>query len=812
METFRTDRPPCGIKRFPLGKIVGAITLAVTFFLVLSGSRADLVFMKDGFVLQGKVRRDHQIELDPSTKEAIAYPKGFFQVDDGTRRQYFLPSQARIAEKDLPETEEKISFPKVQFIPHGRPMPSIWEIVQVDEWDDKWDRSFIFKGPNGLVGMRQHLGTVTPTWARVDALNRHRWGCMYLTEEFSSQTLRKLLDSNPDTMDKPDASTKERLAKANKRLSFFVQAGRSKEAEEEVLRMGRFGADAVDLVEKGKSAVAILKASEQIAKAKRLSNSKQFKESREALESFAMETPSERLVDEAKGILAESEATAERDVRVRKLISKLATVLPKDDPMVKPLEGVLAEFHPDGLERLESFIGQGEAWEKSSDTGDGSKAAKLAALAVSGWVLGKASAEDNAQKAARIWDLRAGILRILKMETREARAKAITENYKSMGSESVEEIALMIPFLPPFRQEKDPGKGIREISPEADKPFKPRFHVQLPPGYHPGKKWPLLVVLHGTGEKPAEHLARWGQRAGEEGYVVIAPHWEIGGPKSGYAYSPKEHDVVLDSIREAKNRWRVDDDRVFLFGLDAGGNAAFDIGLSHPDWFAGVLPMSGGAFYFAAAYWRNAQQLPFYVCNGDYAGDLNLKNREIFSNWASRSFPMIWSQYKGRGIEWFGGELPQMMDWMRPKKRQYSLSGLGNGGGLGVLGNDYRTLRPTDDQFYWIRFGEISKGSQMTGDRWQASTAPATLAAWVDKAANKINVRSSNCLEIVVQIVRNSNGEGNVRLDKPVSIVHKISTVWNQRKIDPDLTTLLETVASRGEREILVMKEIRFKP
>ena len=68
-------------------KTFGCLFLAVSFLMWVVPVHADLVFMKDGFVLQGKVRRDHQIELDPATKEPIAYPKGFFQVDDGARRQ-----------------------------------------------------------------------------------------------------------------------------------------------------------------------------------------------------------------------------------------------------------------------------------------------------------------------------------------------------------------------------------------------------------------------------------------------------------------------------------------------------------------------------------------------------------------------------------------------------------------------------------------------------------------------------------------------------------------------------------------------------
>ena len=48
-----------------LWKINSSFAFLVILFIIVSNGRADLVFMKDGFFLQGKVRRDHQIELDP---------------------------------------------------------------------------------------------------------------------------------------------------------------------------------------------------------------------------------------------------------------------------------------------------------------------------------------------------------------------------------------------------------------------------------------------------------------------------------------------------------------------------------------------------------------------------------------------------------------------------------------------------------------------------------------------------------------------------------------------------------------------------
>ena len=794
-------------------KTFGCLFLAVSFLTWVVPVHADLVFMKDGFVLQGKVRRDHQIELDPATKEPIAYPKGFFQVDDGARRQYFLPSQARIAEKDQPENEEKISYPKVIFIPHGRPMPSIWEIVQADDWDDKWDRSFIFKGPGGLVGMRHHLGTVTPSWARVDAVNRHRWGCMYLTSEFSDQTLRKLLDSNPEVMDKPDAPAKDRLSRSTKRLNFFVQAGRLSEAENELKRIAAFGKESEELLQKSKGTVAALKANQILAVAKRFSKSGQHNQAKEILSGVPSDLVDDRISEDVRSIAVEADAALEREVRAKNLLNKVATALAKDDPLVKPMESVIAEFHLEGLERLEGFMGQVDSLSGPEKVeSDLEKNRKMAALAITGWMLGKASAEDRPVRAAEVGQLRNKLMEVLRLPTRTGREKFVEGEWKARSS-GVDDLYLLIPNLPPILEEStQPTSLTKEIVPESGGRGEARYHVALPPGYHPGRKWPVLVVLHGSGEKPEDHLKKWSKLAAEEGYVVVAPHWELGGPKSGYAYSPNEHEAVLGAIRSAKFRFRLDDDRVFLFGLDGGANAAFDVGLSHPDWFAGVIPMSGGPFYFPMTYWRNAQQVPFYVCNGDYAGDLNLKNREIFTSWASRSFPMIWTQYKGRGVEWFAGEVPQIFDWMRPKRRQYSLAGLGNGGGLGVLGNDYRTLRPTDDRFYWIGFGDTIKSTQMTGSQWNPSVQPATIAAWVDKGANKINVRTSGVTEVVVRLVRNSAGESVVRLDRPVSIQHKVNTVWSQKNLQPDILTMLEEIATRGEREILVLKEIRFKP
>src|SRR4051794_24858567 len=68
--------------------------LGVLLGLCVHGlARADLLFLKDGFSLQGKIRREGVTVVDPVNREVVTIPRGFFLLDDGPRRIVFSPSQ-----------------------------------------------------------------------------------------------------------------------------------------------------------------------------------------------------------------------------------------------------------------------------------------------------------------------------------------------------------------------------------------------------------------------------------------------------------------------------------------------------------------------------------------------------------------------------------------------------------------------------------------------------------------------------------------------------------------------------------------------
>src|SRR5437879_8409274 len=118
-----------------------------------------------------------------------------------------------------------------------------------------------------------------------------------------------------------------------------------------------------------------------------------------------------------------------------------------------------------------------------------------------------------------------------------------------------------------------------------------RYFLQLPPEYHPGRPYPLLIVLHTGGQLASGMLEKWSYEAGKNGYILAAPEWGAGLQQMQTTITFEQHEAVLDTLRDIRQRYRVDADRVFLSGCGDGASVAADIGMSHPDLFAGVSTM-----------------------------------------------------------------------------------------------------------------------------------------------------------------------------------------------------------------------------
>jgi phospholipase/carboxylesterase len=132
----------------------------------------------------------------------------------------------------------------------------------------------------------------------------------------------------------------------------------------------------------------------------------------------------------------------------------------------------------------------------------------------------------------------------------------------------------------------------------------------LPEKYAPGYGYPLIVWLHGPGSDERQ-LMRIMPLVSLRNFAAVAPRGTLMEPAAAdvsrpapaeiYGWSPSAERLqqaeqrIFDCIELAGRRLHIHPRRVFLAGFDCGGTMAFQVGLNHPNRFAGILSL-GGAF------------------------------------------------------------------------------------------------------------------------------------------------------------------------------------------------------------------------
>jgi predicted peptidase len=122
----------------------------------------------------------------------------------------------------------------------------------------------------------------------------------------------------------------------------------------------------------------------------------------------------------------------------------------------------------------------------------------------------------------------------------------------------------------------------------------------VPEGYgkEPRKKWPLILFLHGVGERgdnpeELELLKEVGlptllEQQADFPFIVLSPQCPT---DSNWESQLDDVDALLDEVAAT---YAVDPDRVYLTGLSMGGFGTWALALRHPDRFAALVPIAGG--------------------------------------------------------------------------------------------------------------------------------------------------------------------------------------------------------------------------
>ena len=120
------------------------------------------------------------------------------------------------------------------------------------------------------------------------------------------------------------------------------------------------------------------------------------------------------------------------------------------------------------------------------------------------------------------------------------------------------------------------------------------YLLYLPPAYESNEmKWPLLLFLHGAGERgddlelvkvhgPPKMIAQ----GRDFPFVVISPQCP-----DGEIWSIETLHALINEVVETH---RIDTSRIYVTGLSMGGYGSWGLAYTYPDLFAAAVPICGG--------------------------------------------------------------------------------------------------------------------------------------------------------------------------------------------------------------------------
>jgi predicted peptidase len=138
------------------------------------------------------------------------------------------------------------------------------------------------------------------------------------------------------------------------------------------------------------------------------------------------------------------------------------------------------------------------------------------------------------------------------------------------------------------------------------------FLFYLPESYgkNPKKKWPLILFLHGMGERGNDlellkkhPLPKTLDQQKDFPCIVVSPQLPL-----DRLLWDDFIDPLKDLLDQIKSKYSVDSRRVYLTGLSMGGAGTWNFALRYPRYFAAIVPIAG-------AYKFGSKEIPDKLCD-----------------------------------------------------------------------------------------------------------------------------------------------------------------------------------------------------
>ena len=156
-----------------------------------------------------------------------------------------------------------------------------------------------------------------------------------------------------------------------------------------------------------------------------------------------------------------------------------------------------------------------------------------------------------------------------------------------------------------------------------------KYVIQFPENYTVGKKYPVILFLHGAGS-----------RGNDIDKLLNNPYFKITSEHENFPFvsvAPQcsentwfdVYETLKSVVLNIADKEYVDKNRIYLMGASMGGYATWQLAMSMPEYFAAIVPICGGGMYWNAERLIN---IPIWAFHGQKDMTVQLEESEKMVN------------------------------------------------------------------------------------------------------------------------------------------------------------------------------------
>lgn len=224
-----------------------------------------------------------------------------------------------------------------------------------------------------------------------------------------------------------------------------------------------------------------------------------------------------------------------------------------------------------------------------------------------------------------------------------------------------------------------------------------RYRILYPENYNANQKYPLVLFLHGAGERGNDNEAQlkhgsklFLQAENRRNFpaIVIFPqcpknsYWSSlnvkrkEGKQSKFEFpydkqATASMNLSIKLVQDLLDKGLLDEKRIYISGLSMGGFGTFEALVRHPNLFAAAMPICGGGSVKLAKVY--AKKLPLWIFHGEVDSVVPVElSRNVYNKLKALGADVKYTEYPGVNHNSWDNAFaePEYLPWMFAQQKK----------------------------------------------------------------------------------------------------------------------------------------------